>query len=252
MKPMRSLAALAVLLLPSLSAAAAEVDATLAWAGRVELTTPVGGRVQAVQVDVGAIAAKGNVLLKLDPRPFDARVRAANARIHGLKPAWEEVKRELERAEDLYERTVLSDVELQTARINHAKLEAQWREAHADLALVRLDREYSELRAPFDALVLQRLAEPGLVVVNEERAEPLLVVARAGHMQARAPVPLGELLAHQPGEVVKVKVLEQEYDARIVRLELEPRDGGYALVAEFPLAAGETLRAGMPAKLVLP
>jgi len=54
---------LAVLVSPALYAA--DISATLHWAGRVELSLPVSGVVQAVHVEAGDMVKKGQVLLAL-------------------------------------------------------------------------------------------------------------------------------------------------------------------------------------------
>ena len=54
---------------------AEEFDGTLTWSKRVELSTPVNGIVQKVFSQQGKIAAKGDVLIQLDPRAFKAELK---------------------------------------------------------------------------------------------------------------------------------------------------------------------------------
>jgi multidrug efflux system membrane fusion protein len=117
-------------------------------------------------------------LLKLDTRYAEARLRAARARVARFQPGRDEAEREMERAQELYDRTVLSDVELQQAKIDYAQKNAALQEARAQETEARLDLEYSVLKAPFDLVVLNNHVVTGQAVVNDFTAVPLIEVAR--------------------------------------------------------------------------
>ena len=145
--------------------------------GRTSLSLPVSGVVQQVLVKKGQTARQGETLLKLDTRRIEASLQAAKARVERFRPSRDEAKRELERAEELFDRTVLSEVELQQAKIDYAEKNAALHEARAELTQAKLDLEYSELKAPFDLVVLQPYVVNGQAVVNVMQAVPLIEVA---------------------------------------------------------------------------
>ena len=97
---------------------AAEVQATLQWSQRVELSTPVSGVVQAVNVEVGDTVKRGQVLLTLDSTAYQARVAENQSELTRLNAEAEEAKRDLDRVQELYARTVVATAEL----LNQAKL----------------------------------------------------------------------------------------------------------------------------------
>lgn len=148
--------------------------------GAVGLGVPVSGVIGELRVAPGAQVKRGQPLLSLDPRPFRLRLRAVEATVARLRPERDERARDLERAQELYDRTVLSDVELQRARNAAEMAAAAYEEAESARDLAALDLEYSVLRAPSDGSVVGVEAAVGQVVVNRCEAVPLVWFEPAG------------------------------------------------------------------------
>ncbi len=235
---------------------AAEVPARLDWTRQVTLSTLVSGTVVAVPVNPGDRVNKGAPLVLLDQRDFKARLAKARAQLSAVSESRKEAARELDRAKNLYERTVLSDHELQLAHIEDAKAQARLEAARAALIQARLDMEHSVVRAPYNALVLRRRAALGQTVVTGLQSVPLVTVAEAGRMVARAGVSLEQLARLKPGQTVSVSVGRHRYEGHVSRLGLDPLPGSsparYDIEVEFALPAGTILRAGQVADLELP
>ena len=186
------------------------------------------------------------------------RQRRARARagLASAEEALEEARRELERAQELFERQVMSTHELQLEQIALSRAEAAYQEARSELQLADLDLEYATIRAPYDAVVLQRRAEPGQTVVTRLQTTPLLVLARGDRMLATVPVTSEQLGRLQPGQELTVRADGREYRGSVARLGLEPeeRDGEllYTVEVSIPVEEGAVLRAGQPATVALP
>ncbi|MDE2089288.1 MAG: efflux RND transporter periplasmic adaptor subunit, partial [Gammaproteobacteria bacterium] len=155
-----------VLMMCALPVWAAELAATLHWYRRVELGTPVSGVIAAVPVRPGDRVKRGQPLVRLDARAFQAEVDKAGAVLYQRTQDRAEAKRALDRAQTLYAQTVLSTHELDLAKLGFATAAARYREARANLALARLDLEHSVVRAPYDGVVLSRAAQVGQTVVS--------------------------------------------------------------------------------------
>ncbi len=234
-------------------AGAAGLEGRLQWAGRVELAVPVSGVVRRVPVQPGQTVKRGAVLLELDLRGFRAAREAARARLAGREADLAEARRERERAEELYERTVLSDHELRLARIAHTQAKAAVAEARAALTRAELELEYATLRAPFDAVVLERRAAPGQVVSAALAPPVLLVVAEAGRRAVRVVVDRAVAATLRPRlgrGGFQVKTAAGRWPARLVALE--PREEGGA-AAVFVAETGDAGPwPGIPAEVILP
>lgn len=235
---------------------AAQFDATLYWSKRVEIGTPVAGVVKEVLVDAGQQAGKGDKLLQLDDKVFRARVESAASNLKSMEEHYQEAKREMERAEELYARTVLSDHDLQIAKNKHITALAGRDEARYQLTRARYDLEYSSVRAPFNAIVLQSLAQPGMVVSSELTPQTLLVLAQSDQMLARVSVDEAVLVRLKPGQAASVTVNGASYEGTIKALGLEPVAAGsgktmYSVDVQFD-TKGTMMRAGQSARVDLP
>jgi RND family efflux transporter MFP subunit len=257
MKPVNSpfgasgrLFAVALLLLP-VTVFAAQWDAQLQWVRTVPLTTPVSGVIAEVTAERGDRVRADQVLLRLEDSKQQAALAASEAKLKQAENNRSEAQRELERTQELYERTLLADHDLQLGKIQRDAAEAEWLSAKAALVKAQRDLYHSSVRAPFAAWVLQRSAEPGQTVVSELQATPLLVLAEAGRMLARAMVPEATLATLKLGQGVKVNVAGNTYSGKIHYLGLEPASSGgdqYPVDVIFD-AGTQLLRAGQAAKV---
>lgn len=159
------------------AALAGELAATVAWGQRLSMGTLMAGIVQQVEVRPGQRVRSGERLLVLDQRSYRARLRAAQARLQHAELAQAEARREFERAQELYARTVLSDHELRVAEIGLREAEAMRASANADVAEAHQDIEQSQLTAPFDGVVVAVHALPGQAVNAEYQVPEMLVLA---------------------------------------------------------------------------
>lgn len=240
---------LAVLTLP---AAAAEVDGSLQWSRRTELAMPVSGVVASVPASAGERVAKGAVLLTLDRTPFAAAVREAEAQLRLRQVERDEAARDARQAQDLYDRTVLSTVELENAKNKLTRAEAGVKEAEAALARARYRQRVSTLRAPFDAVILSRHAEPGQSIAAELKPPLLFVVAAAGEYGVQARVSPDRAAGLKVGMDVSVRAAGKSFPARVRAISYEPAGGKEPYVLEAAFTTQETLHAGQSARIVLP
>lgn len=240
----------------ALPAYAAELDATVHWSRRVELTTPVTGVVSRVMVDAGQRVAKGELLVALDDTPFKAAASAAEANVTSRKLDHDEAERDAKQAQELYDRTVLSTVELENAKWKETRAAAALKQARAELDQARYRLRVASVRAPFDAWVLTRQVETGETVIAEVTPPTLVVLAAAGEYQARARLNADQLGSIKPGQAVKVKVAGERHPGSVKAISMEPMAGGsakgeaYELIVVF--AANAALRAGQSATIELP
>ncbi|MFP4610611.1 MAG: efflux RND transporter periplasmic adaptor subunit [Thiohalophilus sp.] len=242
-----------LLLLISGQLMAADYEARLEWERRVELGTPVQGVITEVRAQSGQRVEAGDVLVQLDDRGFRADVSKASRRLESLKAVREEARRERDRAEELYDRTVLSDHELQIALNDAKQAEADYAAARAALVQARLNLEYSAVRAPFDALVINVQAAQGQTVINDLQPVTLVTVADANSMVARAELTGEQADGLEVGQDAPIEVNGHSHTGKVKSIGLEPIEGGerYAVVVSFPLE-GQRYRVGQTATIELP
>jgi RND family efflux transporter MFP subunit len=233
---------------------AADIQATLQWSQRVELSTPVSGVVQSVNVDLGDLVKKGQVLLTLDNTTYRARVEENQSEITRLNAEMEEAKRNLDRVQELYQRTVVSTTDLDQAKLRLIRSQSALAESRARLQQNRKALEDASIRAPFDAVVIARQAEPGQSVAAGLQPQMLLTLARSGEMIARAYLAYAQMGKLKAGQPLTVIVEGNSYAGTIKTLGLDPVKTKDEL--DYPVdvvfKSKGMLRAGAPAQLKLP
>lgn len=147
------------------------------WAAdKVELTTRVSGVVEAVLVKPGQRVKKGAALLRLDKTILQAYFDEATAEQARAQADEADAKRELGRAEELYNRTVSSTSELEAATLRHARAQAALSVAQARRAVAQKNLQDAELKAPFDGVVSAVPGAPGTVVAADCQPKPLIIL----------------------------------------------------------------------------
>jgi multidrug efflux system membrane fusion protein len=230
---------------------AQERDAVLQWQHMVPLSTPVSGVVVKVNVKPGSRVEKGQALLQLDERARQAKVKALEADLKRAENNRDEAQRDLERTQDLFDRTLIAQHELQLAKIQNDDGKAQYEIAKSKLLKARMDLEYSTVRAPFNGWVVQRNVEVGQTVVSELQAEPLIKMVEAGKMLARVQVSSADLAKMNIGHKASVKVGVAIYNGAIYQTGLVPVAGTTdKYYVDVAIDVGNKLyRAGQAAKV---
>lgn len=239
----------ALLCLPTPAALAAEYPALLDWSGKVSLTLPVSGVLDNVMARPGQMVKKGEVLASLEPSLFKAAVAESRADLDRLTEEHADARRDLDRVQELYARTVSSTTELDAAKLRFARAQSGLAAAQARIERARRLLAESELRAPFDALILARHGEPGLVVTSQCQPPAVFSVARADELTARATLDGGQAGSVRLGDEADVVLGGKSVKGKVSGLTALP-DGRYGLEVAIPRNAG--MLAGQPASVRLP
>ncbi|HEX8980148.1 MAG TPA: efflux RND transporter periplasmic adaptor subunit [Parasulfuritortus sp.] len=236
------------LLLAALPVRAADLPAQLNWYERVELSTPVSGVVASVNVQPGQTVPKGALLLSLDPTLFKANLAEAQADATRQDEELADSQKELNRANELYARTVSSTTELDASKLRHAKAAALLNAARARTDKARRLLAESEIHAPYTALILDRQAQPGMVVSAQYQPPALITVARADQILARAGLTAAQAAGIKPGARLEVSAGGKTLAGKVVALRAGA-DGRYQIDVAIPRGG---LLAGMTANIRLP
>lgn len=210
-----------------------QVDATIDWAHRVDLTIPVDGVVESVNVNTGEKVKKGTVLVKLDSRILRAKLIEADEKVKGLQANYAETNRELTRALELYDRTVLSDHDLQVAKNNLINAQAALASAKSNYVKAKVDLEYSSLKAPFDSIILKRKVEVGQAVFNKLNYNSLITLASSSTFLAKTTLNAKQSGRIKIGKAVMVSIYGKKYSAKIVAIEYGDNSQLSHVVVEF-------------------
>lgn len=133
----------------------------------VEIRPRVSGTVEAVHFQEGAIVNKGDLLFTIDPRPYAAQVRRAQAQLTSAKASYELAETEMARAKPLVKDGAITKREFDVRQNAFLTAQAQLEEARAALTSAELNFEYAHIKAP----VAGRVSRAEITVGNMVQAE---------------------------------------------------------------------------------
>ena len=143
-----------------------------------EITSPVSGVIETIHVQAGKVIKKGDLMLEFDTSLINSNLSEARAELELAKINLSEAKKEYERAEELYDRTVLSEHDLQKAKVEYSGATAQYARAKNQLIHAQWQVTHSKLYAPFSGRVINVFSYPGQYVNNKLTAQKLMIIEK--------------------------------------------------------------------------
>ncbi|MBD3816499.1 MAG: HlyD family efflux transporter periplasmic adaptor subunit, partial [Halothiobacillus sp.] len=198
------------------------------------------------------------VLLRLDRKPLADKLAAAVAIRSGLVRAAAEAKRDAERTQQLYDRTVASESERQEALIKQEQAVARLNEARARADLRQWELGRTTLTAPYPARILSVDTAVGETVSSELNAPVLLRIARADQMlvvaNASADVASHLSLGQKMNVLVGQASAQTKVQGPLVGIVSEPQNNQNAAISyrlQVQIKPQKDWIAGLPAKIEL-
>ena len=169
----------------------------------VQVGTYVSGPIQAISVDFNSPVRRGQLLAKIDPRPFQVKLDAAAAELANARARLEKDRADLElkeitlrRTRDLGGRGIVAQSDLDLAvsqeRQTRAQVEldqADVRTAEAKVREAEVNLAYTDITSPVDGVVVARNVDVGQTVAATFQTPTLFLVAEdLAKMQVSASV----------------------------------------------------------------
>src|SRR5688572_101219 len=120
---------------------------------RVEVRPRVSGYVTATHFEQGHEVKKGDVLYVIDPRPYQATLKLAQAQLTRARTQLALAKSEGERAKRLIEKRAISQEEFDERTSGNEQAAADVAAAEAAVEAAALDLSFTQVRAPISGLV---------------------------------------------------------------------------------------------------
>jgi membrane fusion protein, multidrug efflux system len=130
----------------------------------VELQPRVSGYIDAVLFKDGAMVRRGQVLFRIDPRPYRTEVDRLSAELEQARADASQADADADRGQRMLPDAVIAKQAAErletTAKTSHAKIAA----IQAQLAAAQLNLGWTEVRAPTDGRISNALIMPGNLV----------------------------------------------------------------------------------------
>ncbi len=217
---------------------------TIRSARHTTVSSRILARIEDVRVRAGADVKEGDVLVVLDARDLEARVREAREAIAAARSQSELAASELRRIEQLHGAGVAAQRDLDRARAAAEVAGAEALRASQRLRDTEAGLSHAEIRAPVSGRVVDRLAEPG------DTASPgtaLLRIYDPGLLRLEAPVreSLAQHLAVGQQVPVTIDAADEHLEGEIEEIVPQAEPGSRTFLVKVRFPSSPRVLAGM-------
>jgi HlyD family secretion protein len=206
----------------------------------VQVGSQVSGTIASLSADFNSRVRKGEVIARLDPSLFQARVEqakanlvAARANLERTHATSEDARQKYERARALSAENLLPESDLESAKATFDAAVAQDRateaavsQAEAAVNQATLDLSHTIIAAPIDGVVLGRNVDVGQTVAASLQAPTLFVIANdLTQMQVKAAIDEADIGRVREGQAVSFRVdayPDEEFSGIVEQVRLQP------------------------------
>jgi multidrug efflux system membrane fusion protein len=158
----------------------------------VQVTSRVDGQMMSAGFREGDIVQAGQVIFRLDPRPFQAAVAQAQGTLAKDQAMAMSARNDRMRYDSLFKQNAISQSQRDQADANAKALAATVQSDQAALAVARLNLDYSVIRSPIDGKTGPILIQPGnLVTANG--TNPLVTITQIQPVKVSFSLPQSDL-----------------------------------------------------------
>jgi RND family efflux transporter MFP subunit len=254
------------------------------------LSVKVPGRLEKMNVDIGSVVRKGDLLAQIERSDYELRVKQAEAAlaqararlglpidgdndavdvektgtVEQAKALLDEAKKNRQRVQELAKSQISSQSEVDSVEAAYTVAEARYQNAleemrekvaiatqrRAELNIAKKQLADAATYSPFDGIVHERRASPGEFL---QSGTPLLVIAAVNPLRLRLQVPERESVQIRPGQALEIRVGEATnvYRSTISRVSPILAESNRMLRVEADVPSSPALRPGLFAEATI-
>jgi membrane fusion protein, multidrug efflux system len=130
-----------------------EFSASLEGSRDIEIRPQVDGYLDQIYVDEGAQVRKGQILFRINDRPYREQLNNARASLAAAKANLSNAEINVAKLTPLVQNNVISDVQLKTAKASYDAAAANVSQAQAMVSNAEINTGYTVIKAPSDGYV---------------------------------------------------------------------------------------------------
>jgi len=143
----------------------------------VTVTSRVQGEIMSVNYREGQMVRKGDSLLEIDPRPFQAQLTQAEGQLAHDQAVLKEAQIDLDRYKAAYSRNAIAQQQLDDQEQIVLQDKGTVKNDQGQVENARLNLAYCHITSPIDGRVGLRLVDPGNIV-QANSTTPLVVITQ--------------------------------------------------------------------------
>jgi multidrug efflux system membrane fusion protein len=161
----------------------------------VAIKAQVTGELISVQLKEGQEVRKGDLLFTIDPRPFEAKLRQAEANVARDRAQLQNARKLAERYNSVAQKGYVSAEQFDQITANAAALEASVRAGEAAVESARLELKYCSIRSPLDGVAGVIKIDQGNIVKASDKDNVLVVINQVRPIYVSFSVPEQNLVS---------------------------------------------------------
>jgi RND family efflux transporter MFP subunit len=193
-------------------ATSTEIEGTVVGRSDATLASRLAATVAEVTAVPGRRVRAGEVLVRLDARESDGALEGARAALASAEEAWKIARWNEGRFARLSDRGAAAPIELEHAVAGEAQARAQVAAATAAVRRAETDRSQAVLTAPFDGVVVEKMASPGDLALP---GRPLVRLASVSGRRVEAAPGEEEAARLAVGDAIEVAIAGRSVSARL-------------------------------------
>ena len=209
----------------------------------ITVRTRVDGELMEVLYREGQIVSSGELLARIDPRPFEVQLTQAEGQMARDVAQLKNAQLDLERFRVLWEQDSVAKQQLDTQEALVRQFEGAIKTDQGQIDSAKLNLVYCQITAPISGRVGLRLVDPGNIV-HVTDANGLVVITQLQPITVIFPIPedsLSQVLARlKTGERLPVEAYDREMKQKLavgslltVDNQIDPTTGTVRLKAIF-------------------
>ena len=186
----------------------------------IPIVPNVRGEVRDVPSEATAPLAAGDILFRIDPEPFEIKVRQREAQVKRFEADLRLAQINVDRAETLLEVQAAAQLDLDTWTARRDIAKAAIAEAQAALDDARWQLAETEVTAPYDGYVVNLQLRPGNVVTTVPAASPMAFVSDESNpiIASFSQSAIRKIAVGDEAEVVFINIPGKTFAGRVSRV----------------------------------
>ncbi|WP_262880189.1 efflux RND transporter periplasmic adaptor subunit [Pseudomonas paralcaligenes] len=199
-----------------------EYAARTAGYREVQVRAQVSGILQERTYQEGSQVKRGQVLFRIDPRPYQAALSRAKGALAQEQARYRQTERDLKRIRELQKKGFASESELDNAVSNFEQSKANIEAARAEVQARQIDLDYTTVEAPISGITSKEtVSEGSLMVAGDPNASLLTQITQLDPLYVNFAAPDREVERVRSGLAAGTLKMEGEH----MRVELKFGDG---------------------------
>lgn len=204
----------------------------------------VAGELLDLQVREGDTVQAGQVIARIDPTEYQARLRQAQQQAQSAKAQVDIAQRSYDNNRSLVDQGFISKTALDTSAFTLAASQASFQAAQSGVDVLQKALDDAVMRAPIGGLIAQRLAQNGERIAVDARVVEIVDLSR---LELEASLSPEDAMRVRIGQSAQLAIdgADQTTSARVARVNPSASAANRAVVVYLSVSPNPQLRQGL-------